>query len=228
MKVAAIVPSAGAGTRLKSKIQKPYINLGNKPILARTLLALSKNKNIREILVSVGKDKLGKARREIVERYNIKKARLVAGGKFRSDSVYNALKLVSRDMDYVLIHDGIRPFVTDGLIRKLLKEVSRFSAVVAAVPVKPTLKFVGNDGLIANTPSRENFWEAQTPQVFEKHLIEKAYKIAVKKNIKATDDSALVERIGVKPKIVMGSYSNIKITTKEDLELAKNLLKEFL
>lgn len=226
MNVAAIVPAAGAGSRLKSKIQKPYITLGDKPILAHTLLALSRNKNITEILVSVGKDKLNKARREIIEKYNIKKARLVTGGSARSDSVYNALKAVSGNIDYILIHDGIRPFITDRLIGILLKEASRFMAVVAAVPVKPTLKFVGRRGFIENTPSRECFWEAQTPQVFEKRLIEKAYMIARKKNIIATDDSTLVERIGVKPKVVFGSYSNIKITTREDLELARILIRK--
>ena len=147
------------------------------------------------------------------------------GGKERSDSVYNALKAVSKDADYILIHDGIRPFITDKFIESLLKKVSRFNAVVAAVPVKPTLKFVNKNGFIKNTPPRECFWEAQTPQVFRRDLIEKAYKIARKKKITATDDSSLVERIGVKPKIVMGSYSNIKITTKEDLELAKIIIK---
>lgn len=225
MRVAAIVPAAGAGTRLKSRIQKPYINLDGKPILARTLTALSRNKNITEILVSVSKDKLNKTQREIIKKYNIKKTTLVIGGKERSDSVYNALKVVSRDVDYILIHDGIRPFITDKFIEDLLKQSSRFNAVVAAVPVKPTLKFVNKNGFIKNTPPRECFWEAQTPQVFRRDLIEKAYKIARKKKITATDDSSLVERIGVKPKIVMGSYSNIKITTKEDLELAKIIIK---
>ena len=227
MRVAAIVPSAGTGARLKSKIQKPYITLGDKPILAHTLIALSKNKNISEIWVSVGKDKLNKARKEIIEKYNIKKARLVIGGKERSDSVYNALKAVSGNIDYVLIHDGIRPFITNELIETLLREASRFRAAVAAVPVKPTLKFAGKDGFIKSTPLRKYFWEAQTPQVFKKDLIEKAYKIARKKKIIATDDSSLVERIGVKPKIVMGSYSNIKITTREDLKLAKLLCANF-
>jgi len=226
MRVAAIVPSAGAGTRLKSRIQKPYITLGNKPILACTLIALSGNKNINEIWVSVRKDKLNKARRGIIKKYNIKKARVVVGGRTRGDSVYNALKAVSGNADYILIHDGIRPFITDGLIEGLLKEASSFGAAVTAVPVKPTLKITSRDGFIEGTPPRDCFWEVQTPQIFRKDLIEKAYEIARKNNFKATDDSALVERIGVRPKIVMGSYANIKITTREDLELAKILIKK--
>ena len=228
MRVTAIVPSAGKGARLKSKIKKPYIKLNDKPILAYTLKALSRNKNIREILVAVSRDKIEKAQKEIIEKYGIKKARLVTGGKERSDSVYNALKAVSDDADYILIHDGIRPFITDELIESLLNQASRFGAAISAVPVKPTLKFAGRDRFIKDTPSREYFWEAQTPQVFKKDLIVKAYKLARKKNIRATDDSMLVERMGVRPKIVMGSYSNIKITTKEDLELARIIIKKCL
>ena len=225
MKVAAIVPSAGRGTRLKTRIEKPYIKLGAKPVLAHTLIALGRNKKIKEILVAVQKDKIGKAYREIIQKYNIKKARLLAGGRERVDSVYNALRLVSDDIDYVLIHDGVRPFVTDELIEDLLKAAARFKASVAGVPVKPTLKFVSEGKFIKHTPPRQYFWEAQTPQVFKKSLIIKAYESARKKNISATDDATLVEKIGIRPKIVMGSYSNIKITTREDLELARIILK---
>jgi 2-C-methyl-D-erythritol 4-phosphate cytidylyltransferase len=224
MKVAAIVPAAGLGIRLKSKTQKPYIKLGGKPILARALEALSKNKDISEIWVAVEKNKLEKARKEIIEKYMINKARLVQGGRERGDSVYNGLMAVSKDIDYILIHDGIRPFIGGGFIDNVLKEAYKFGSAILAVPVKPTLKISGKGGFIEATPDREYFWEAQTPQVFKKSLIERAHKIARKKNIKATDDSSLVEKIGIRPKIVMGSYSNIKITTREDLELAKILI----
>ncbi|MDP2911287.1 MAG: 2-C-methyl-D-erythritol 4-phosphate cytidylyltransferase [Candidatus Omnitrophota bacterium] len=225
MKVAAIVPSAGRGTRLKTRMGKPYIKLGSKPVLAHTLIALERNKKIKEIFVAIEKDKIGKASREIIRKYGIKKARLLAGGRERMDSVYNALRLVSGDIDYVLIHDGVRPFVTDQLIEDLLKAAAKFNASVAGVPVKPTLKFASEDRFIKYTPPRQYFWEAQTPQVFKKDLIMKAYEFARKKNIRATDDAMLVEKIGVRPKIVMGSYSNIKITTREDLELARIILK---
>jgi 2-C-methyl-D-erythritol 4-phosphate cytidylyltransferase len=227
MKVAAIVPSAGKGSRLKSRIQKPYIELADKPILAHTLARLSKNKRVKEIILAVAKEKITPAGK-LIRKYGIKNVKLVIGGKERGDSVYNCLKAVSGDIDYVLIHDGIRPFITDELIESLLKAASKYGAAIAGVPVKPTLKIVGKNGFIDNTPSREMYWEAQTPQVFKRDLIEKAYRSAVKKNLRATDDSMLVERMGVKPKIVFGSYGNIKITTKEDLELAKILLKGFL
>ena len=225
MRVAAIVPSAGSGARLKSSIQKPYIKIGGKHILARTLIRLSKNKRIKEIILAVAKEKTAYAGK-MIDRFGIQNVKLVIGGKERSDSVYNALKAVSKDIDYVLIHDGIRPFINNELIERVLKEALRSKAAILAVPVKLTLKIAGKNGFIDATPDRRWFWEAQTPQVFKKVLIEKAYKFAREKNIKATDDSALVEKIGVKPRIVMGSYSNIKITTREDLELARILIKQ--
>jgi len=224
MKVAAIVPSAGRGRRLKSRIEKPFVKLGDKSILAHTLIRLSKSKYINEIVVSVARDKIDKAKREIVDKYCLRKVKLVAGGKERKDSVFNALKNISSGIDYVLIHDGIRPFITNKFITSLLKAAFRFRASILAVPVKPTLKFSQKGQFIKYTPDREYYWEAQTPQVFRRDLIEKAYRQAGKKKVKATDDSMLVEMMGVKPKIVMGSYSNIKITTEEDLALAKILI----
>ena len=227
MRLAAIVPAAGKGRRIKSRIDKPYIELCGKPILAHTLLALSKNKAISEIVVSADKKKITILRREIIDRFRIKNARIVMGGEERKDSVFNALREISGDIDYVLIHDGIRPFITNALIDKSLKAARRFGASVVAVPVKSTLKYSEGQARIAYTPDRRNLWEAQTPQVFKRGLIEKAYEKAARKKIDITDDSMLVELIGVKPRIVLGSYSNIKITTEEDLELAKVLIKRF-
>lgn len=232
MRVAAIVPAAGKGARIKSSIEKPYIKINGSPILAWTLLSLSRNSNIKEIIVAVNKDKMRKAQRDIINKYGIKKARLVTGGRERKDSVARALKDVSPGIEYVLIHDGSRPFIDNVLINNSLRAARDSGAAIAAVPVKPTLKIVGGDNRINHTPDRRDFWEAQTPQVFKKVLIEKAYKAykranaQTRKKVNVTDDSMLVERIGVKPKIVMGSYRNIKITTKEDLELGKILIKK--
>jgi len=228
MKVAAIVPAAGKGRRLKSKIDKPYIRLYGKPIIAHTLSRLSANKHISEIIIAVKKEKLAHFRRDIINRFKIKKARAVAGGRERIDSVYSALKEVSKEIDYILIHDGIRPFITHSLIDASLKAAISNGASVIAVPVKPTLKYVGRNRYIQYTPDRRDYWEAQTPQVFRRDLIEKAYRKIGRKRVNMTDDSMLVEYIGVKPKIVLGSYGNIKITTKEDLELAKILYQEVL
>ena len=223
MKLAAIVPAAGRGTRIRSKIEKPYIKLCGKPILAHTLLRLADNKNISEIIVAVSRKNIYKTRRGIVERYNIKKVKVVAGGRERKDSVFNALKNLSRGINYVLIHDGIRPFITDSLIDSSVKAAQRFGASVVAVPVKPTLKCVLRNGRIGHTPDRRNFLEAQTPQVFRRDLIERAYRKKQNKKMHVTDDSMLVEKLGVRPKAILGSYDNIKITTQEDLVLAEIL-----
>ncbi len=225
MRVAAIVPAAGKGRRIKSNIDKPYIALCGKPILAHTLLKLSASKRIDEIVIAVNKDRINTLKRSVIDKFRIKKIRIVTGGLERMDSVYNALKEISRDIDYVLIHDGARPFITDRLIDASLRSARRFGASVVAVPVKPTLKYAGKSSSIHYTPDRRCYWEAQTPQVFKRALIEKAYKKRRKKKIKITDDSMLVEQLGVKPRIVMGSYSNIKITTQEDLALAKILCR---
>ena len=227
MRVAAIVPAAGKGRRIKSKIDKPYIELGGKPIIAHTLLRLSGNRYINEIIVVVNKKRIKTFKRRIIDRFDIKKVKIVSGGRERSDSVFNALKKVSGNIDYVLIHDGVRPFITNKLINASLKTAQRFKASVVAVPVKPTLKYVKKDGHIQNSPDRKRFWEAQTPQVFKRDLIEKAYERLSRKKIDITDDSMLVEQIGLRPKIVLGSYNNIKITTQEDLELARTLISKF-
>ncbi|MBU3911645.1 MAG: 2-C-methyl-D-erythritol 4-phosphate cytidylyltransferase [Candidatus Omnitrophica bacterium] len=227
MRVAAIVPSAGKGTRIKSRIEKPYIDINGKPILAWTLLRLSRNSNIEEIIVAVSGNRIEDAQRGIIDRYRIRKIKIVKGGKERTDSVAMALENVSPDIDYILIHDGIRPFINDNLINACLKAAQKFGAAVAGVPVKPTLKIVKKGGRIHHTPDRRDFWEAQTPQVFKRELIEKAYKLVHKKTY-ITDDSMLVEAMGIKPRIVMGSYRNIKITTKEDLELARMLIKNVI
>ncbi|NQT74971.1 MAG: 2-C-methyl-D-erythritol 4-phosphate cytidylyltransferase [Candidatus Omnitrophica bacterium] len=224
MRVAAIVPAAGKGRRIKSKIDKPYIGLCGKPILAHTLLKLSGNRHIAEIIVAADKKRIS-ALRHIIRRFRIKKVKVVAGGKERKTSVFNALKNVSSKIDYVLIHDGIRPFISNRLIDASLKAARRFGSCIVAVPVKPTLKYLGRTGRVQHTPDRRAFWEAQTPQVFRRALIEKAYKKAGRKKINITDDSMLVERLGVKPRVILGSYNNIKITTPEDLELARILCR---
>jgi len=225
MRVAAIVPAAGKGTRIKSRVEKPYIKINGRPVLAWTLSRLSRNRCIKEIIVAVSKDKMQDAQRMIIDKYGIKNTRLVAGGRERKDSVARAIERVLPEMDYVLIHDGSRPFIDNNLIDNLLRAARRSGSAIAAVPVKPTLKIVGKDSRIRYTPDRRDFWEAQTPQVFKRELIQKAYRAAANKKTNVTDDSMLVEAIGVKPTIVMGTYRNIKITTKEDLELAKILIK---
>ena len=222
MKVTCVVPSAGKGRRLHVKEAKPFVMLGGHPLLSHTLKALEASAPIDEIIVVVSRDKL-KACERLVKKYGFRKVRaVISGGKRRFDSVRNALRKV-RDADFVLIHDGVRPFIDRSLIKRTLRAAKRFGGAISAIPSRQTLKFINKGFFITKTPKRKFLWEAQTPQAFRKELIVKAYKKAKDKN--ATDDSSLVEGLGHRVKIVKGSYRNIKITTPEDLELARILVK---
>ncbi len=222
MKVVCVVPSAGKGRRLHVKEAKPFVMLGGHPLLSYTLKALEASAPIDEIIIAVSRDKL-KACEKLVKKYGFRKVRaVISGGKRRFDSVRNALRKAG-DADFVLIHDGVRPFIDQGLIKKLLRAAERFGAAISAIPSRQTLKFINGDFFVAKTPKRKFLWEAQTPQVFRKELIVKAYKKAKDRN--ATDDSSLVEKLAHRVKVIKGSYRNIKITTHEDLELARILLR---
>ncbi len=226
MKVVAIVPAAGRGRRMNHSLSKQYLPLGGKPILARTLLALESSPLIDEILVSVREDELQYCKREVIEKFNLKKVKeLIPGGEERQDSVYNALKAISKGFDIVIIHDSVRPFVTKEMVKKAIKETKNHQAAVVAIPMKDTIKEMKN-GFVRRTLDRNSLWAIQTPQVFSYDLILEAYEKAYKKKTKATDDASLVENLGHPVKVVEGSPDNLKITTPEDLILAEAILKE--
>jgi 2-C-methyl-D-erythritol 4-phosphate cytidylyltransferase len=152
----------------------------------------------------------------------------LAGGKERQDSVKNGLDALGQTLDVddiVIIHDAVRPMVSEELIDKTIDECRIHDAATLGVPVKDTLKAVSKDGWIYETPDRKHFWLSQTPQAFKKGIIFEAYKRAYEENFYGTDDAALVERIGISVRMVFGSYKNIKITTPEDIVFAEYLLK---
>ncbi len=227
MKVSAVVPAAGIGSRMGMERDKPYIILGDKPVLAHTLIALNTSPIIDEIILIVRPRYIKYCNDEIVKHYCLKKIKdIVQGGKTRALSVYNGLKKVSRGSDLVLIHDGVRPFIRLEIISRVINEASKFGAAVAAVPERSTVKEVLKGGVVHSTLKREFLWEVQTPQVFKRELIISAYDRAKGSGIEATDDSSLVEALGHKVKVVMGSYDNIKITTQEDLVIAQAILRQ--
>ncbi|PIU42126.1 MAG: 2-C-methyl-D-erythritol 4-phosphate cytidylyltransferase [Candidatus Omnitrophica bacterium CG07_land_8_20_14_0_80_42_15] len=228
MKTVAVVPSAGIGTRIKSRTAKPYIELAGKPILAHTLEALNNTSCIDEIIVAVDKASKIKAA-SLAKKYKIKKLKkVVCGGATRFDSVSNCLKELGDDVGYVVIHDGVRPFITENIIKKAIKVAKKTGACVVGVPLVPTAKKIDKNLKVVFTPSRKELWAAQTPQVFKKSIIVKAYKSAKNNGTIPTDDSMLVELLGKPVKMVMGSEYNIKITTPLDLELANLLIKKKL
>jgi len=225
MKSEAIVASAGIGKRLRAKIRKPYLNLLGKPILVHTLQALSNSKDINSIIVVV--NRLDKKRCEgIIKKYRIKKVKaVVVGGRYRYNSVRNGLKTLDKDTDIVVVHDAVRPFIDNDIIGRSVKCAKTFGGCVVGAPVISTVKEVDRKLKILSTPKRKQLWFAQTPQVFRKNLILKAYNLKGKGLFTLTDDAACVERLGIKVKMIMGSYRNIKITTPEDLAVAEGLAK---
>lgn len=218
----AVVPAAGSGKRLGSKTKKPFVLLKGVPIVARTLKALSASKAVDAIVVATDKDSVGRLK-GLVKRYALKKvASIVAGGATRLDSVRNCIKAAGKDYDIVLIHDAARPLVSGDIIERCVRSAARHGSCVTAIPETDTVKLVSKGMLVVKTLDRGSIYRAQTPQAFRRRIIERAYSL---KRVKgATDDSALAEDMGVKVRILEGSYRNIKITTKEDLKLAEVLL----
>ena len=224
--LSVIVVGAGAGSRFDHKLPKQFVNLGRKPVIVHSLEKFDRNKSIQEIIAVVPKKFREYFEEKIQQQYKLRKLRkVISGGKTRQGSVQNGLKAIDRKAKYVLVHDAVRPLVTGPEIEKLIKAVQKYAAAILAVPVKDTLKEIGGDRII-RTYRRERFWLAQTPQAFEVELLNKAYWQAQKDNFQGTDCSCLVERLGIKVKIVPGDNRNIKITQKEDLFLAEKLLKK--
>ncbi|MDP3047297.1 MAG: 2-C-methyl-D-erythritol 4-phosphate cytidylyltransferase [Chloroflexota bacterium] len=219
-RVTAIIVAAGAGLRMGG-IDKLFADVGGMPLLARTLAAFEACPSVDQIILVASESNLDRCWK-LVRSYGFKKVtELVPGGARRQDSVQQGLDQV-KDSLWVLIHDGVRPFIDDALITAGIKTAREYGASVAAVPVKDTIKVVNADHLVRNTPKRGTLWAAQTPQVFRIDVIRAAYRDAFGD---VTDDAMLLERIGQPVKVYQGSYENIKITTPEDLDLAECILK---
>jgi 2-C-methyl-D-erythritol 4-phosphate cytidylyltransferase len=233
-KITAIVPSAGLGRRFGSHMNKPFQNLGSKPLVVWSLEALESVKEIEEIIPVL---KEGDRERgvEVFEKYNLSKIKKIApGGKERQDSVYNGLELVEDKNCIILIHDGVRPLIEKALIQEAIRHMTEIlrdgedcNGIVLGVPVKDTIK-EAKKGIVKKTLRRDFLWAIQTPQVFPYSYISTAYERAIKDGSYSTDDAALIEKYGGKIKVIMGSYRNIKITTPEDLIIAEYLLTRTL
>ncbi|MCK5306097.1 MAG: 2-C-methyl-D-erythritol 4-phosphate cytidylyltransferase [Candidatus Omnitrophica bacterium] len=224
MKASAVIVAAGSSRRLPAEKRKPFILVGGKPLLAYTLGKFFHSGSIDTIILTVNSKDL-KLARALAKKYGYgNRLKIISGGRTRKESVRRGLKEVPNETDYVVVHDGVRPFFNEKSLSKLLKMAAKHGAAILAVPVVPTVKKVGKGLFIESTLDREKLWEAQTPQVFKKELLEKAHKKFCRQ--KATDDSSLVERLGIKVKVVKGSRKNIKITTPEDLAAVELLIKE--
>lgn len=220
-----VIVATGTGSRMNMGINKQFIKLEGKEIIAYTIEKFYNNSNIEDIVVVVKEDESEFFKKEILDKYNFKNVKIAYGGKERQDSVYNGLKLLDEKCDVVLIHDGARPFVSDKIIDKSIEEAKEHKAIVVGVPVKDTIKVIDNDKNIVDTPNRSVLWAVQTPQTFDYNILIDAYKDAFKNKFYGTDDAMLVERIGYKVKMLEGSYNNIKITTQEDLNIGSQILR---
>lgn len=225
MKVVAIIVAAGSGKRMGHPTKKQFLSIGSKPILAYTLDVFDSIDKVDRIVLVIPRGWKKYCRKEIIERYRYRKdVEVVNGGARRQDSVACGLALVPSDYEIVIIHDGVRPFVTRKMVLESIAKARKFGACIVAVPVSDTVKMVKSKDIIEKTLPRKSLWRVQTPQTFRLSLIKKAYAKAFKDKFYGTDDAQLVERMHRPVKVISGDYRNIKITTKEDLILAERLL----
>jgi 2-C-methyl-D-erythritol 4-phosphate cytidylyltransferase len=227
MTTVAIIPAGGSGRRMQGRPSKQYLSVDGKPILAFTLNVFQLSPDIGEIVLVVPEEDIPMVRQMIVEPHRISKVRhVLAGGEQRQDSVRNGLAVVGNDVEIVLIHDAVRPFVSGDLIHVVVKETEKYGAVTVGMPVKDTIKRVDRNGEILETLDRKVLWMTQTPQAFKRSLIQEAYRKADEDQFYGTDDASLVERMGFRVKMIAASYENIKITTPIDLHMAEVLIEK--
>lgn len=224
MFVSVIVLAAGKGERFCSAIPKPFVKLAGRPVIEHCLKTFGSLRDVRQVICAVSPEGIGRLQR-IVNRLRLPGWRIVPGGARRQDSVRNALRALDPRADIVLIHDGVRPLVARATVAAVIREAARSGAAIAAVPAKATIKKVAvkaGRARVKGTLRREELWEVQTPQGFRRKLIIDAYAGG---RGSVTDDASLVERMGRPVAIVAGEYTNIKITTPEDLVIAEALIK---
>jgi 2-C-methyl-D-erythritol 4-phosphate cytidylyltransferase len=224
-KIFAIIPAAGKGSRLGGSIRKQFLMLQGRPVIVHTLRQFEFCADVDEVAVAVPESSIVEME-ALVSQYRLHKvSKVLAGGERRQDSVYRVLsRLPVRDSDLVIVHDGVRPFIEPKKISQVIKACKSHDAAVLAVQPKDTIRRSNGGGFFDQTLDRKALWLIQTPQVFKASLLKKAFEKARKDKFYSTDEAALVERLGVKVRIVEGSYDNIKITTQEDVELGSLIL----
>ena len=221
-KVGTVIVAAGSSQRMDG-VDKVFALLGGKPILTRVIDTFQRCNPVDQIVVVLSEPNLERGRQLVAAQGWTKVTDVCVGGQRRQDSVVAGLNRLDK-CDWVVIHDGARPLVTVDLIKRGLEAARETGAAVAAVPVTDTIKVSDEDRIVRQTPARDNLWAAQTPQVFRFDIIFEAYRIATDE---VTDDASLVEQLGHKVKLYMGSYDNIKVTTPDDLLIAGALLEKY-
>ena len=226
-RVLTIVPAAGSAVRMGLGYSKAYLEIGGRPLLARTLESLLRCQHIDRVVTAVRPDEVDLCRREVVEKHGLgDRVEVIGGGAERNHTVWELLNRVPAERDLVLVHDGARPFPSEHLVSEVLSAAVQWGAALAAVKATDTVKVSEDQGeTVSSTLDRDRVWLAQTPQAFHRDLIFAAHRRARKEDITVTDDATLVEMTGHPVRIVRGDTRNIKITTLEDLELARWILE---
>lgn len=220
-----IVPAAGAGKRMEKKTPKPYLMLGDKLVLEHTLLCFASISNLKQVVVSTSEAYRRQTEKILSAIFPSIQTAVVIGGKERQDSISNALGVVGESIDFVMVHDAVRPFVSKKLIEECVKRAKKTGGAIVGVPVKDTIKEVNSNLEIVKTPDRKALWQAQTPQVFKRELLVEAYRNSVNREFTATDDASLIENMGGRVVIVDGDRQNFKLTYPLDFSIAEMLMK---
>jgi 2-C-methyl-D-erythritol 4-phosphate cytidylyltransferase len=221
-KVGAVIVAAGSSQRMGG-IDKVFASLGRKTVIARVVNVFQECSLIDQIVIVLSEQNLERGKRLVARNKWSKVSDICPGGERRQDSVVAGLDRLN-NCDWVVIQDGARPLVTRNLIESGLETAQETGAAIAAVPVTDTIKVAGDDQIVQGTPPRQSLWAVQTPQVFRFDIITEAYR---QLKYEVTDDARVVEHLGGKVKLYMGAYDNIKITTPDDMALAKVLVKKY-
>lgn len=219
-----IIPAAGSGSRMGTEVPKPYLTISGKTVLEHTLACFSGLKGLRQVVISTSSQYVDFTRKKAESLFPELEVDVVLGGMERQDSICNALSVVKEEIELVVVHDAVRPFISSHQIYDCINSAAQKGAAIIAVPVKDTIKKADGYMNISETPQRKYLWQAQTPQVFSRKLIMNAYCEAKKSNFQGTDDASLVERLGLPVAIVEGDRMNFKLTYPLDFKIAESLL----
>lgn len=223
--VTAIFPAAGSSRRMGGGVNKNFLELAGEPILIRTLKTFSQVERVNFLIVVVAAHEVETVEKLLRGTEGLKSWLVTTGGSERQYSIANGLKLLPDDAEIILVHDAARPLVSARTINNVIDAAEKFGGAIAAVPSKDTIKVVDAKGFVRQTPPRSELVAVQTPQGFRREILLRAYDKAAEENFLGTDDSSLVERLGIKIKVVTSDYRNIKVTTPEDIFIAESFLR---
>lgn len=223
-----LIPAAGTGRRMRSDRNKLLLSLRSQPLISWTLLAAEASQQISWVGIIAQPSDWSDIKETLATLSLTKPIQLIAGGTTRQESVYNGLQALPNEAERVLIHDGARCLATPELLDRCAEEIRHCSSLIAAVPVKDTIKVVDASGIIQSTPERRNLWAAQTPQAFDVEQLKQCHEVARRQGWEVTDDAALFEKCGLTVKIVEGEETNLKLTTPVDLAIAEFILQQRL